>query len=66
MSSMKEKPDWPRVRITVVPYQPGLTPEQLNEVVLALCQRFWDAGKIPVVGWGGEFDGCELHPPYLH
>ena len=46
MSCMEEKPNWPRVRITVVPCPPGLTPEQLNEVVLAMCQRFWDAGKI--------------------
>ena len=66
MGSMKEKPDWPRVRITAVPCRPGLTLEQLNGVLLDMCQGFWDAGIVPVVGWGGEFDGCELHPPYLH
>ena len=58
-----ENPDWPRVRIPILPCPPGLTPEETEQAMLAVCQPLWDAGKIPVVGWGGEFDGTELHPP---
>ena len=63
---MKEKPHWRRVRILTQPCPPGLADHQINEMILAMCQRLWDAGKIPVVGWGGELDGCELHPPHMH
>ena len=63
---MKEKPDWPRVRITIPPCPGGFTLEEINEALMAICQHLWDAGKIPVVGWGCEFDGTELFPPYLH
>ena len=66
MSSMKEKPDWPRFLVTSLPCPPGLTDEQVNDVVLAMCRSFWAVETIPVVGWGGELDGCELFPPYMH
>ena len=58
-----EKPDWPRVRIPIPPCPPGLTPEETEQAMLAMCQPLWEAEKIPVVGWGCEFDGTELHPP---
>lgn len=58
-----KNPDWPRVCIPIPPCSPGLPPEETEQAMLAVCQPLWDAGKIPVVGWGGEFDGTELHPP---
>lgn len=58
-----EKPDWPRVRIPIPPCPPGLPSEETEQAMLAVCQPLWDARKIPVVEWGSEFDGTELHPP---
>ena len=67
MGSMKkEKPDWPRVRITSVPCPLGLTLDQIHDLVLVMCQTFWAVETIPVVGWGGEFDGCECIPRIWH
>ncbi len=42
---------------------PGLSVEETEQAMLAVCQPLWDAGEIPVVGWACEFDGTELHPP---
>jgi len=55
--------EWPRVRLPIPPCPPGLSAERTNEALLVVCAELWRQEKIPVVGWGCEFDGTELHPP---
>lgn len=62
---MNDPHDWPRVPLTVPPRGPGLSMEETERALLAVCQRFWSDDKIPVVAWGSELDGTELLPPRL-
>lgn len=60
---MKKIDDWPRVRLPIPPCGPGLSLKETDEALLVVCSELWKQEKIPVVGWGCEFDGTELHPP---
>ena len=60
------RPDWPRVRIPIPPCGPGRSLEETEQALLAVCQAMWETKRIPVVGWGCEDDGTELHPPVTH
>ncbi|MCY4301388.1 MAG: hypothetical protein OXC68_06590 [Aestuariivita sp.] len=63
---MQDVKDWPRVRLTVAPSAPEFTLEQTEEALYLFCSELWGQKKIPVVAWGCEFDGVELHPPIKH
>ena len=56
---------WPRVPITIPPAPPGLSLDETEQALLAVCQHLWAEQKVPVVAWGSDFDGTELHPPRL-
>ena len=55
--------EWPRVHITIPPAQTGLSSEETEQALLAVCQPLWAVSKVPVVAWGSELDGMELLPP---
>ena len=57
------KDDRRRVPIPIPPCPPGLSLEKTEQALIAVCQPLWDAGKIPVIQWGGPDDGLELLPP---
>lgn len=57
--------DWPRVPITIPPVPPGLSLEETEQALLAVCQPLWAESKIPVIAWGGPDAGTELLPPNL-
>ncbi len=61
-----EYSDWPRVPITIPPAPPGLSMEETEQALMAVCQHLWAEERIPVVAWGDELDGLELHPPIHH
>ena len=54
---------WPRVPITFQPAPAGPSFEEINQAVMAVCRPLWAASLIPVIAWGSDFDGAELHPP---
>ncbi len=55
--------EWPRVPITIPPAPTGLSAEETEQALMAVCRPLWAAWKVPVVAWGSEFDGTELLPP---
>ena len=55
--------DWPRVHITIPPAPDGLSTQETEQALLAVCRPLWAESKVPVVAWGSEFDGVELLPP---
>jgi hypothetical protein len=55
--------EWPRVPITIPPAPAGLSREDTEQALLAVCRPLWAASKVPVVAWGSELDGVELLPP---
>jgi len=57
--------EWPRVKLTIPPCPPGLSLEDTEQALLAVCQPLWDEKRIPVIAWGCEMDGLQLHPPRL-
>ena len=54
---------WLRIPLTIRPAPDGASFDEINQAVMAVCRPLWAASKIPVVAWGGDFDGTELHPP---
>ena len=58
--------EWPRVPIAIPPAPTGLPIEETEQALLAVFQPLWTASKVPVVAWGGEFDGVELLPSASH
>ena len=47
-----EYSDWPRVPITIPPAPPGLSMEETEQALMAVCQHLWAEERIPVVAWG--------------
>ena len=47
-----DRPDWPRGPIPPCP--PGLSLEETEQAMLAMCQPLWDAEKIPVIATSTE------------
>ena len=42
-----EKPNWPRVRIPIPPCPPGLSLEETEQAMLAICQPLWGRWEDP-------------------
>ena len=62
----KLNPDWPRVPLPFPPAPPGLSDDETEMALLAVCQALWNESKVPVVAWGSPYDGTELHPPTVN